>query len=188
MSKFFGIKLNLVLFLILLVNVTHAKHVGFAAPDAIVISNEVRFTILTSGTIRMEWDSLSHFNDDASFIFINRNLPVPQYTKKEKGGWLIITTDKLELKYKINSGKFTDENLQIKYLDKIDTFLWRPGMKQKNNLKGTSRTLDAHDGETHIHSPEGSNKLQLEDGLLATDGWTIIDDSQSLLTIAIGHG
>lgn len=181
MSKFFGIKLNLVLLLILLVNVTHAKHVGFAAPDAIVISNEVRFTILTSGTIRMEWDSLSHFNDDASFIFINRNLPVPQYTKKEKGGWLIITTDKLELKYKINSGKFTDKNVQIKYLDKIDAFLWKPGMKQKNNLKGTSRTLDAHDGETHIHSPEGSNKLQLEDGLLATDGWTIIDDSQSLL-------
>jgi len=174
-------KIILASFIMLLFNNAYAQQSGLASTEAIIDSKEARFTVLTPGVIRMEWDSLSRFNDKASFIFINRNLPVPQYTKKEKDGWLIISTDKLELKYKIGSGKFTDKNLLIRYLDKRDAFSWHPGMKQQNNLKGTSRTLDAHDGDIHTHSPEGKNKLELEDGLLSTDGWTFIDDSHSLL-------
>ncbi len=181
MNKFFLVKIILGAFLVLLVNNVYAQQSTLSNPESIVISGNARFSVLTSGTIRIEWDSQSLFNDNASFIFTNRNLPVPHYTRKEKSGWLTITTDKLELRYKINSGKFTNKNLQVKYLDKTDAFTWYPGMKQQNNLKGTSRTLDAHDGDIHVHSPEGKNKLELEDGLLSTDGWTFIDDSKSLL-------
>ena len=155
-----------------------AENNGLADAKAIVHSPNVRFTILTSGLIRMEWDSLEHFNDDPSFVFINRKLPVPDYKVSKRNGWLFITTDKVELKYKINSGKFNATNLVVKYLDKIDMFNWNPGMKQTNNLKGTARTLDAFNGD--VHRDDG-HKLELEDGLLSTDGWTLIDDSKSLL-------
>ena len=49
-------------------------------------------------------------------------------------------------------------------------------MQQKSNLKGTYRTLDGYDGNMHAGKP-----MPIEDGLLARDGWTLIDDSHSLL-------
>lgn len=64
-------------------------------------------------------------------------------------------------------------------------FSWKPGMQQKGNLKGTYRTLDGMDGDTQtqtwVADTKKGEKLKLEDGLLATDGWTFIDDSQGLL-------
>lgn len=174
-------KLILLLFLMFFVGSIYAQQSksGIADSKAVVISNDVRFTILTPGVVRMEWDSLSRFNDNASFVFISRNLPVPHFTQKRKEGWLTITTEKIVLKYKINSGKFTDKNLQIKYLDNVDAFVWKPGMQQSNNLKGTARTLDAFEGD--VHRSDSTQKLDIEDGLLSTDGWTLIDDSHSLL-------
>lgn len=163
----------------LFINCIYAQQTGIANSEAVIVSNDVRFTVLTSGVIRMEWDSLSRFNDNPSFVFINRKLPVPQYTQKNKGGWLTITTEKLILRYKINSGKFTHKNLQIKYLDKTDAFVWHPGKEQLGNLKGTARTLDAFEGDTH--RSDSTKKLEIENGLLSTDGWALIDDSHSLL-------
>ena len=52
-------------------------------------------------------------------------------------------------------------------------------MVQEHNLKGTYRTLDRYNGE--IRSGTTDEKMPIEDGILATDGWTLIDDSQSYL-------
>ncbi|MDP4273437.1 MAG: glycoside hydrolase family 31 protein [Bacteroidota bacterium] len=149
-----------------------------ADPHSVVKMGNVRFTVLTPDLIRMEWDSLQNFNDAASFVVINRQLPVPTFSKSVKRGWLSIKTSSLELSYKLNSGKFNRENLKIKYLNKTDAFTWVPGTKQMNNLKGTYRTLDGFNGDTHRTR---KTKVPLEDGLLSTDGWTLIDDSQSLI-------
>ena len=58
-------------------------------------------------------------------------------------------------------------------------------MQQKGNLKGTYRTLDGMDGDTQtqtwVSDTKKGDKLKLEDGLLATDGWSLIDDSRGLL-------
>ena len=59
-------------------------------------------------------------------------------------------------------------------------FVWKPGMQQKGNLKGTYRTLDGYDGDTYVYD-ERRPKMPIEDGLLATDGWTLIDDSDNFL-------
>lgn len=75
-----------------------------ASPEAIVISGEARFIILTSQLIRMEWDENAQFEDNASFVFINRNLPVPAFKIFQHEGWLIIQTENLTLKYLIDSG------------------------------------------------------------------------------------
>lgn len=154
---------------------------GRADARAIVEEGEVRFTVLTPRVIRMEWDSLRQFTDDRSFVVVNRHLPVPDFEKKIKGGKLIIRTDELELTYRLNSGKFSVENLSIKYKNKKNPFTWNPGVKQQHNLKGTARTLDRMDGTTFIKRNEPRHELQLEDGILSRDGWTLIDDSKSLL-------
>ena len=60
-------------------------------------------------------------------------------------------------------------------------FSWKPGMQQKGNLKGTYRTLDGMDGDTQtqtwVADTKKGEKLKLEDGLLATDGWMIKTNS-----------
>lgn len=59
-------------------------------------------------------------------------------------------------------------------------FAWKPGQQQTGNLKGTYRTLDGYDGDTYVYD-EQRPKMPIEDGLLATDGWTFIDDSRNFL-------
>ncbi|TQM52016.1 alpha-glucosidase (family GH31 glycosyl hydrolase) [Arcticibacter tournemirensis] len=156
-----------------------AQNNPLAKDSAIVkAGKDVRFTVLTPRVIRMEWDSTASFTNNASFVVVNRNLPVPKFSSVRKGDWLTIRTEELELKYRVNTGKFTAENLSVKYLkQKKDGFTWRPGQVEKANLKGTYRTLDGFDGDTD----KKGKKMKLEDGLLSRDGWHLLDDSQSFL-------
>ncbi|HEY5499160.1 MAG TPA: TIM-barrel domain-containing protein [Bacteroidales bacterium] len=150
-----------------------------ANPKAVIINGNVRFTVLTPRVIRMEWDDSKKFTDQASFVVVNRNLPVPAFSKSIKGGKLTIKTEALELTYKLNSGKFTKDNLKVRFLDKKTPVVWNPGVQQKDNLKGTYRTLDRYDGAYFRSNP--NDKIPLEDGILSKDGWTLIDESKNLL-------
>ena len=138
----------------------------------------VRFTVITEGVIRMEYAANGHFVDNASQVAVIRDYPAVDFKVKE-GKNIEITTAKLQLKYKKGSGAFTAENLSISSLKGVKpSFTWKPGMTQEHNLKGTYRTLDSYDGDTRVGTTD--QKIPLEDGLLATDGWTLIDDSQGL--------
>lgn len=155
----------------------HAQNEGRANATAMVVAGNARFTVLTPRLIRLEWDSSRQFNDQPSFVVINRKLAVPAFTKTIKNGWLHLTTSQLELRYQLNSGRFSEQNLQITYHDAGDSFRWQPGLKQKENLKGTYRTLDRFEGNIR----DGHEVMPLEDGLLSKDGWHLLDDSKSLL-------
>lgn len=141
-----------------------------ADPRAIVKEGDVRFTVLTPQLIRMEWSKNRKFEDSASLVFIKRNLPVPEFKVLKEKGWLFIKTEKLLLKYRIGSGKFTKDNLFIEFFLNEKKVVWHPGMEDKGNLKGTIRTLDGVEGET-----------DLEPGLLSREGWVLIDDSKTPL-------
>ncbi len=145
---------------------------------AVVKVEDARFTVITPRVIRMEWDSTKLFNDQASFLAVNRNLQVPQFTQSVKGGWLTIKTSEVELKYKVGSGRFTPKNLSVKFLKDKKNVTWKFGDVQKGNLKGTYRTLDGYNGGIHEHD---NKPMPIEDGLLSTDGWTFIDDSKNYL-------
>ena len=139
----------------------------------------VRFTVITDGAIRMEYAPNGHFVDNASQVAVIRDYPAVDFKVKE-GKTIEITTAKLKLKYKKGSGAFTADNLSISSLKGVvPSFTWKPGMVQEHNLKGTYRTLDRYNGE--IRSGTTDEKMPIEDGILATDGWTLIDDSQSYL-------
>ena len=145
--------------------------------------SQVRFTVITDGVIRLEWQPEGQFTDLPSFVASERDYPAVDYKVRSSGKTVRIETEKMTLEYKKGSGKFDSANLVIKANDGF--FTWKPGMKQKENLKGTFRTLDGLDGDiqtqTWVADMKKGETRQFEDGILAKDGWTLIDESESYL-------
>ncbi|MCK4306283.1 MAG: hypothetical protein KAY24_18730, partial [Candidatus Eisenbacteria sp.] len=137
-----------------------------ADPEAVVLVDQARFTVLTPQLIRMEWSSDARFEDHASLVFINRRLPVPPFNAYSDGDWFTLDTEKLIVKYKKNSGKFAGHNLSVELLLNGKKITWSPGTEDEGNLQGTMRTLDGVRGGA-----------SLEQGLLSRNGWVLIDDS-----------
>lgn len=140
---------------------------------AMVVSGKVRFTVLTSRMIRIQYSNASKFEDRATFAIVNRRLPVPEYTVEEDGVYLYIRTEYLTLRYKKRSvPRETDKtpnNLCITFEMNGQSCMWYPGKDDALNLLGTHRTLDQAWGDTRRNS--------LEKGLLSRAGWAIIDES-----------
>ncbi len=141
----------------------------------------VRISVVTEGCVRLEYSPTGRFVNDSSLIAVNRNYPKAQY-KVKTAGTVVVSTPKLVLRYKKGTGKFTDKNLSIcssKENKSITPFLWKPGMKDDKNLKGTNLTLDRYNGNLFDDDPK--QPMVLNDGLLSRNGWTLIDDSKSYL-------
>jgi alpha-glucosidase (family GH31 glycosyl hydrolase) len=138
-----------------------------ADPAAVVMAGNARFTVLTPQMIRMEWSAEKQFEDHASMVFLNRKMPLPKFTKSNEGGWVVVKTDKVTLKYKPSTGEFTEKNLNVSFELNGKQITWTPGMKDTGNLLGTTRTLDGVEGAT-----------SLEPGLVSRDGWVVVDDSE----------
>ena len=145
--------------------------------------SQVRFTVITDGVIRLEWHPEGRFVDSPSFVAAERDYPKVDFRISRKGRKVVIKTTAMELSYIKESGKFTADNLEIKATDGF--FTWKPGMKQKDNLKGTFRTLDGLEADVQAHTfvvdMKVGQRREFEDGLLARDGWTLIDESENLL-------
>ncbi len=147
----------------------------------------VRFTVITDGAIRMEYTPDGQFLDNKSFIAVDRSYPAAAYKVKNTPKTVTISTDRFVLSYTKGSGMFNENNLRISSVKTkqkatgkqkasslyTTSFSWHPGLKDDANLKGTYRTLDGYDGDTNLDS----HKMPLEDGLLSRNGWTFIDDS-----------
>jgi len=142
-----------------------------ADPRAMVTAGHARFTILTAQLIRMEWAADGKFEDHASLVFLNRKLPVPEFTQETApdGRRTGIKTSMLTLVYAPGNsdGKFSPDNLSITFRLNGKEMVWKPGMEDTGNLLGTTRTLDR---------VQGSN-VKLEPGLVSRNGWTVVDDS-----------
>ena len=151
---------------------------GNAKAEVVYSDSNVRFTLVDESTVRMEYAPDGKFIDNKSFVAVERSYAPVKHTRKVSGKKLTIATSQLTLTYKIGSGAFAKDNLKIAGTKSAGTreISWTPGMQQKSNLKGTYRTLDGYDGNMR-----GDKPMPIEDGLLARDGWTLIDDSHSLL-------
>lgn len=89
---------------------------------AAVILGKARFTVLTPQLIRMEWAADGKFEDHASFVFLNRRLPVPKFTasvtKSGTNELLLLTTDLLRVTYSVSrnrDGRFNAGNLSVNF-------------------------------------------------------------------------
>ncbi|MDP2173346.1 MAG: glycoside hydrolase family 31 protein [Candidatus Cloacimonadaceae bacterium] len=141
-----------------------------ANPAAVLLFGKARFTLITDRLLRLEYCESGRFTDDASLVFINRNLPVPAFETKLEDDTLEIKTEFLELHYRQNSGKFSRDNICIRLLNFMPETIWTPGMMDGQNLLGTTHTLDETDGD-----------VKLEKGIISRSGWALIDDSRTPL-------
>jgi alpha-glucosidase len=148
---------------------------------AVVTLGSARFTVLTPELIRMEWSADGKFEDHASLVFLNRQLPVPEFERtisKDGRNTLTIKTAALTLIYTaMTDGKplphgcceFSKENLEITLTVDGKKVVWHPGDIDPDNLQGTTRTLDAALG--------GKTVEPLGQGLVSRSGWALVDDS-----------
>lgn len=139
-----------------------------ADPKAIVLKGNARFTVLSDGIVRLEYSPSGEFEDHASFAFVNRRTPLPQFDVVARDGFIHIRTPDLLVKFREVNGKFVKDDLGIRVVKKGAGWWWSPGEKDSGNLGGTARTLDSISGACPI-----------EPGLLSRDGWVLIDDSTS---------
>jgi hypothetical protein len=141
-------------------------------PDAVVKTEHARFTLLTSRMIRMEWSPTGHFEDRASQAFWFRAQVAPQFTVKQTDQELVIETEALRLTY-VPDQAFTNASLSIKLKESGET--WFFGDPDPQNLGGTARTVDGVDGATPLSL-----------GLISRSGWSLVDDSKSLVFNKMG--
>ena len=139
-------------------------------PDAIVLAPYTRFTILTSRLIRLEYSPENQFIDQPSQVFWYRRQTKPEFKVKLEGGSLTIETEHLVCQYLVSERGFTPDTLSIRL--KNNNVVWRYGDTPESggNLYGTARTLD-----------QAGGRIQLEAGLMARQGWALVDDSETLL-------
>ena len=151
-----------------------------AKADVAFRNDHVRITVIDEGTLRLEYAPDGKFVDKKSFLAVLRDYDNTPYQIRENSKTVTLTTAKLKLVYRKSAGGFTPQNLRITSTGNIaKRFDWQPGMKQQGNLKGTYRTLDGYNGENLRY--ENNKPMPIEDGILATDGWTLLDDSQGFL-------
>ncbi|MBR1692156.1 MAG: alpha-xylosidase, partial [Lachnospiraceae bacterium] len=146
-----------------------------AQKEAIVQGEKYRFTILTDRLIRMEYEREGRFNDAVTQRVVCRTFPPVEFRVIDEPMRLEIITEQLHLYY--NKREFSAEGLSVQLKGGFAVYgsNWHYGDSLKD-LKGTARTLDNIDGA-----------VELEQGLLSRDGFTVLDDSGSALLTADGE-
>ncbi|KAJ5998949.1 hypothetical protein N7451_006759 [Penicillium sp. IBT 35674x] len=144
-------------------------HTPVANPEAIIGADNYRFTVLSDGLLRYEWAADCQFEDRASVLAINRQLPVPDFRVIEDQHSLQILTSRFHLNY--DKQKFSANGLSavIKGNYGPHVSVWRYGV-EGSNLGGTTRTLDEADG-----------RVALDQGIMSRQGYATLDDSTSML-------
>ncbi len=146
---------------------------------------QARLTLIADGAIRLEYAPDGKWVDNKSFIAVERLYTPVAHQVSNKGKWVEIRTSKMRVRYRKGSGAFTADNLQIASEGLTPAFVWKPGMKQRHNLRGTYRTLDQLDGD--LMAGDGYDTLttaqppEPAQALLARAGWTLIDYTHGLL-------
>lgn len=142
---------------------------GKSREEAVIQGDKYRITLLTDALVRLEYSEDGKFEDRASQSVINRDFPVPEFQVSDRADSLEILTERIQLIY--NKQEFTDYGLSIQVRGDISAYhsIWHYGEEIKD-LGGTARTLDEADGA-----------VPLEHGLISRFGYTVFDDSHSLL-------
>ncbi|HWC24623.1 MAG TPA: TIM-barrel domain-containing protein [Flexivirga sp.] len=84
------------------------------ATKSAVVSGKARFEVLSPTLIRTEYAGDESFVDAATFNAIGRDgFAKTPFETSTVDGWLTITTSAVTLRYKVGSGRFSTDNLQV---------------------------------------------------------------------------
>ncbi len=133
---------------------------------AMVTKWAARFTVITPVCVRIEYTPQFGFVDAPTLFAIDRWARCADARIMEEGGALVIDTGRLRVEYRDDGKLFHASNLRILVREEGREIAWTPGMRNEKNLGGPLATLDGVKEE-----------VQLPDGLLARDGWHLVDDS-----------
>lgn len=141
----------------------------------------------------MEYSETGKFVDEQTQIVVSRDFEVPEYTVNESDSKLEIITKYLIVTY--DKKKFSSNGLTVQmrgnpYLRK--TGIWFFGDQEflkQGNLRGTASTLDNAVGDVYYRDSddetkiwgEPDKKIELCYGIMSKNGFSVIDDSKSLL-------
>ncbi len=136
-----------------------------------VVGDHYRITVLTPRLLRLEYSPTGRFEDRATQLALHRDLGPVDFRVVRDAAGLHLFTDALVLDY--DEGPFSSSGLTVRLAGGPGYHSeWRYGVRftpdawQPGNLGGTARTLDGIDGG-----------LPLEDGLVSTTGYAILDDT-----------
>lgn len=141
-----------------------------APEESIVTWGNYRFTVLTSAMIRLEYHPEGKFEDGSTQVVLNRDFDTPEFELRETEEYIEIITTHSHLMFYKEEGGFTKHNLNIEAIGNYSLYhsTWYFG-EELDTLKGTARTLDFADGA-----------IELEEGLMSKNGFSVIDDSKSM--------
>ncbi|MEU0877401.1 TIM-barrel domain-containing protein [Lentzea sp. NPDC005914] len=85
-----------------------------AQPTGTVESGQARFQILSPTLMRTEYAADRGFENARTYNVVNRTFPRAAYSSRVENGWLVITTSAMTLRYRVGSGPFRADNLELK--------------------------------------------------------------------------
>lgn len=131
-----------------------------------IMVQSARFTVLTPNCIRLEYQQDGKFTDEPT-LFINHRVINPvSFILRTEGNATVIETDAIRIRYTPDGKSFHSGNLLARIRKGTAWVEWSPGAKPVANLRGPIPTLDGIGGP-----------VDLPDGLLARDGWSLVDDT-----------
>ncbi|KAL4864796.1 hypothetical protein BDV12DRAFT_205536 [Aspergillus spectabilis] len=132
-------------------------------------TDNFRFTLLADGLLRYEWAADGYFEDRASALAVNRQLPVPEFRVSDTETSLEIITRRFHLTY--DKTEFSPSGLTAAIMGSYGphSSVWHFG-GENETLGGTARTLDEADG-----------RVDMGHGIVSRRGFASIDDSTSML-------
>lgn len=136
---------------------------------SIVYYKNTKISIITDRLIRFEYSSNKNFVDSKTQMVINRNYSNTNYQIEMNSDFIKITTDELIVECNGNDFSKTGLNVILKHPLVDSGQSWHYG-DVFETFGGTARTLDTIDGE-----------CDLEPGIFSDCGYSIIDDTDSML-------
>jgi hypothetical protein len=158
-----------------------------------ISAGNARFEFLTPSLVRMEYSPNARFIDAATAVVQKREWPAVAVTTARSGGWLIVTTRAITLRYRLDSGAFGAANLSVSWQDPAGgRHAWLPGQADAGNLGGLTYSLDniesanlpppGDDLGSPVHDVIPGINVLLQPatpGLLSRSGFALLDDSVS---------
>jgi alpha-glucosidase (family GH31 glycosyl hydrolase) len=152
---------------------THARTPQPSLPESSRIAvGKARFTVIAAECIRLEYSESGQFVDAPSLFAVNRAAGTTAFTLHSSEGETVLDTGAIRLSYRPDGSPFGPHNLAAAIRGGRAPISWSPGRSNRANLGGTLESLD------RVAGP-----VELGEGLLARDGWYLLDDSQGPLWI-----
>jgi len=157
------------------------------------IAKNARFEFLTPALVRMEYSPSGRFTDAPTAVVQKRSWPAVRVVASHSGGWLVLESSALTLRYRPDAGAFTAADLAVSWRQPGGrSGSWRPGQTDPGNLGGLTYSLD-NISATTLPPPGDDLGSPIHDlipgidvllrpatpGLLSKSGYALLDDSVS---------